>query len=120
MTRTALLLIFHVTLVLLVQGICTPLEPYNNTYIPLQNCLVYYQMTLGIGEPVQYSTYLVDTGSHTLWVPNSFCLCGNNYNESKSSTYVGNGEQGNVKVLRLIRPSIRMELKWTATMALKK
>jgi hypothetical protein len=32
---------------------CTPQQPNNSTYLPLQNCLTYYQMTIGVGQPLQ-------------------------------------------------------------------
>ena len=94
-----LILALLAAFIVLVDAICSKNYPANDTYIPLQNCLSYYQFTMGIGKPVQFSTFLIDTGSHTLWVPSSLCACGNSYNEKQSTTYAAGGRPGSVKVI---------------------
>jgi hypothetical protein len=85
-----------------VTGSCTARQPNNSSYLPLQNCLTYYQMTIGVGVPAQQSTFLVDTGSNLLWIPVTSCACNSSYNETQSSTYAPNNKQDQLKVFLLV------------------
>merc|ERR1719276_94701 len=52
-----------------------------------------YYATASVGTPSQDFSFIFDTGSANLWVPNKkpFLTKHNLYDHSKSSTYVANG-----------------------------